>query len=134
MSNKKVMVVVVILIMLAIISGCTTKEVTPQTATPGETPTITSVATPNGQTQTSIGNAGSSWCQTGTNITTTTTTGQGYFVVKGMTIYKGNDVCEADYNYNQGSITYYFTENSKYFVMIYKDTSGKTLSETSNNP
>lgn len=120
--NKISVVVIVSIILISIFSGCTGNKNEVTTAT-GEKVTVKD------------GGAGPSWCKEGTQITSTGAQGQTSFVIKGITTYKGNEVCEAEYTYNEGSMTQYFNEKGDYIIMVYKDKSGKIIQEVNaNNP
>lgn len=70
------------------------------------------------------------WCKAGTTITSATPQGEeGYFTVKGMTSYKGKEVCEAEWLYGQGIMTEYFDEEFKYVVIIVRDQNGNIIQE-----
>ena len=72
------------------------------------------------------------WCKAGTTVTTE----QGSLVVKGITTYKGKQVCEMDGKFTVAGqemyTTQYVTEDNSYAVTIIKDASGKVLSENEN--
>ncbi len=78
---------------------------------------------------------GPEWCKAGTtaNVDAASAGGQMTFVVKGLTTYKGKQVCESEGKYTGAGLemyyTQYFTQDGKYFVTIIKDSSGNVLSE-----
>ncbi len=101
--------------------------------------TGTEIQTNEGKLTVSEGTGvGPEWCKAGTTSTFTSAApgGQGSasFIVKGITTYKGKQVCEAEAKIiGTGSesiyTTQYFTQDGKYFVTIIKDSSGHVLSE-----
>lgn len=115
--TKTLLVLSVILLMA--FSGCTGKN--EQT-----------INTSNGDMKVSQGVVGPDWCKAGTSMAQGQQ-GQFSFVIKGLTTYKGQEVCEADAVYDQGgqstSATYYFSKDNKYMHMIMKDASGKVINE-----
>ncbi len=117
---KKIAISILSIFIIAAFSGCTGPN---------------TVTTPSGDVKVeSVGN-GPDWCKAGTKVTSATQGGQGSFEIKGMTKYEGKDVCQSEYKYNEGSITQYYTENGKYVVMIYKDSTGKEINKVvSDNP
>lgn len=73
---------------------------------------------------------GPEWCKAGTTVTTE----QGSLVIKGITTYKGKQVCEMEGKFTGMGIdtmysTQYVTQDGSYGVTIIKDASGKVLSE-----
>lgn len=122
MRNKIVTLTILSIIVIATaLSGCVTRQ-----------KEITSPE--GGKVSIEGGGAVSSWCQAGMKITSSGPSGQqGSFVVKGMTKHNGKDVCEAEYTYDQGSMTQYFNEKNDYIVMVYKDKSGKVIQEINMN-
>lgn len=120
MNNKIKILVVLSLVIATILSGCITG---PKTI---ETPEgkVTIDEAPGGKGK------GSDWCQAGMKITSSGPQGTGSFTIKGITTYKGvANVCEAEYTYDQGSMTQYFNEKGDYMVMVYKDKDGKVVQE-----
>ncbi len=77
--------------------------------------------------------AGPEWCKAGTTMNAASAGGQMTYVVKGLTTYKGKQVCEADAKFTGAGpemyYTQYFTQDGSYIVMIIKDASGNVLSE-----
>lgn len=116
--NKKttVLVILLVLVIAATLSGCVTGPKTVDV--PGQ-----------GKVTIDEGSTGPDWCKKGTKITTSGQGQQGSFEIKGITKYKDKEVCEAEYIYDQGSMTQYFNEKSDYIVMVYKDKDGKVLQE-----
>lgn len=107
-----------------IFSGCTEK-------------TGTEIQTPEGKITVSEGTgAGPEWCPAGI----TETRDSGTLIIKGITTYKGRQVCQAEGKVTEagGETSYYvnyYTEDFKYVVIIMKDSSGKVISENEvNNP
>lgn len=118
--NTKILIILSVILLIAF-AGCTAKN--QQT-----------INTPNGDVKISqdVGAAGPDWCKAGTSVTTSQQ-GQYSFVTKGLTTYKGQEVCEADATFDQGgqsgSMTYYFSKDSKYAHIIMKDASGNIINE-----
>ncbi|MBU4220093.1 MAG: hypothetical protein KKA10_00455 [Euryarchaeota archaeon] len=115
-----------------IFSGCTEK-------------TSTEIQTPEGKITVSEGvGAGPEWCKAGTTSTYSSNApgnqGSANLIIKGITTYKGRQVCEAEGKVavaGMESLSYlqYYTQDGKYSAMIMKDSSGKVLSENEvNNP
>jgi hypothetical protein len=117
-KGTKILLVLSVMLLIAF-SGCTAKN--EQT-----------INTPNGDVKVSQGVVGPDWCKAGTSMTQGQQ-GQFSFVIKGLTTYKGQEVCEADATYDQGgqsaSVKYYFSKDNKYMHMIMKDASGKIINE-----
>lgn len=117
-KNNKILIVLSIVLLIAF-AGCTGKN--EQT-----------ISSPNGDVKVSQGDSGPDWCKAGTSMTQGQQ-GQFSFVIKGLTTYKGQEVCEADAEYDQGgqatSVKYYFSKDNKYMHMIMKDASGKIINE-----
>jgi hypothetical protein len=117
-KTAKIMLVLSVVLLVAF-SGCTAKN--EQT-----------INTPNGDAKVSQGVVGPDWCKTGTSMTQGQQ-GQFSFIIKGLTTYKGQEVCEADATYDQGrhsaNVTYYFSKDNKYMHMIMKDVSGNVINE-----
>ena len=120
-KNTKVLIVLSIILLIAF-AGCTGKK--EQT-----------ISSPGGDVKV-IEGSGPSWCKAGTTMTQGQQ-GQYSFVIKGITTYKGQEVCEADATYDQGgqsgSVTYYFSQDNKYMHMIMKDASGNVINEIDTN-
>ncbi len=113
---KKIMI---LLIMASIIAaGC----VGPKTEIQTEAGKVT--------VQEGIG-IGPEWCKAGTTVTLAENPMT--LVVKGLTTYKGKQVCEYNGKMTVSGqemySTQYFTQDGSYFVTIIKDASGKVLSE-----
>ena len=135
---KKVIILSIIVVL--IFSGCTEK-----TGNDGQTNPGTEIQTTDGKLTVSEGTgAGPDWCKAGTTSTFASnepgSQGSFNFVIKGLTTYKGKQVCEAEAKITAAgseSITYqqFYTQDGKYGVMIMKDSSGKVISENEfNNP
>lgn len=78
----------------------------------------------------------SNWCNTSMNITFEN--GKGLYTVKGITTYKGREVCEVLIKDGQRDTIQYFNKGGGYMVVIYKDESGNivkeiNISNTTNN-
>lgn len=114
-KTKTVILLILIILSANILSGCIGKE--------------KEVKTSEEKATKSEGTGGPNWCIAGTKITSTTSQGQGSFEIKGITTYKGKDVCEAVYDYGGGSAIQYSTEDGKYMAIVYKDTSGNVINE-----
>ena len=122
MGNKMVILTILsIFIIATTLSGCVTG--------PKE------IATPEGgKVSIEGGGVGPSWCKAGMKVTSSGSQDQqGSFIVKGMTKYKDKDVCEAEYTYDQGSMTQYFNEKGDYTVALLKDKSGNVIQEINSN-
>ncbi len=77
---------------------------------------------------------GHEWCKAGTTMTAASAGGQMTYVVKGLTTYKGKEVCESEAKVTGAGqetmyYTQYFTQDGGYVVSIIKDASGNVLSE-----
>src|SRR4030067_1533651 len=129
-NMKKLIILSIIAVM--IFSGCTEK-------------TGNEIQTNDGKSTVSEGTgAGAEWCKAGTSTTSTSNTAEGQssttFVIKGITTYKGRQVCEAETKYtgtgsDSFSTTYLYSQDEKYGVWIMKDSTGKIISENEvNNP
>ena len=127
---KKVIILSVIAVL--IFSGCTEK-------------TGTEIQTNDGKLTVSEGTgSGPDWCKAGTSSTygSNSPGGEGSFkyIIKGITTYKGKQVCEAEAKITGSNAetvyyTQYFSQDQKYVAMIMKDSSGKVISENEfNNP
>lgn len=121
--NKTTVVTILLIVTIAIIAGCIGNEQT--------------VKTPSGDVKVSQGTgAGPDWCKAGTSVTSNQQ-GQYSFVIKGLTTYKGQEVCEATATFDSagqsGSMIYYFSKDNKYMHMIMKDASGKIINEIDTN-
>lgn len=116
MQIKTKILAILSVFVLAILSGCVTgpKQVISPT---GEKVTINN------------GGSGPSWCKAGTQITASGTGAQGEYTIKGITTYKGQEVCEAEIKTGQGSVSYYYSQDEQFAVMVMKDTSGKVINE-----
>jgi hypothetical protein len=125
-------IIFISLIAMVIFAGCTGK-------------TSTDIQTNEGKLTVSEGTgAGPDWCKAGTASTFTSVApgsfGSASYIIKGLTTYKGKQVCEAEAKVTgteSESIYYsqYFTQDGKYFVMVIKDSSGNILTENEvNNP
>lgn len=116
MNNKMtVLVILSVFIVATTLSGCIGQK---------------TANTPGGKVIVNEGGAGPDWCKTGTKITSVGPTGQqGSFEIKGLTKRNGTDVCEAEYIYDQGSMTQYFNEKGDYVVMVLKDKNGIVTQE-----
>lgn len=75
------------------------------------------------------------WCIPGTNLTVTgeaidqnITTDENIFQVINLTTYKGKEVCQAEYNYSDGSLIQYFTKNND-ATFVYKNINGNIINE-----
>jgi hypothetical protein len=121
-KNIKILLILSV-ILLMVFSGCTA-------------PKEQVAKTPSGDVKVSEGSGGPDWCKAGTSMTQGQQ-GQFSFVIKGLTTYKGQEVCEADATYDQGgqpaSVKYYFSKDNKYMHMIMKDASGKVINEQDMN-
>lgn len=125
--NKTTAITVLLIIASAIIAGCVENEKT--------------IKTSEGDVKVSEGSSGPDWCKAGTSVTSVTSSQQGQysFVIKGLTTYKGQEVCEADATFDNAgqseSVTYYFSKDNKYAHIIMKDASGNIINEmnTSNS-
>lgn len=116
MKNKMILATISMLVITTMLSGCVTG---PKTVTgPGGESAILNE-----------GGVGPDWCKAGTKITASGQGQQGSFEIKGITTYKGTEVCQAEYVYDQGSMVQYFNEKGDYMVMIYKDKNGKVIQE-----
>lgn len=104
-----------LIFVVAALSGCVTGPNT--------------VVIPGGEKVTVNEGKGPDWCKAGTKITSSGQGQQGSFEIKGITKYNGTDVSEAEYVYDQGSMTQYFNEKGDYMVMVYKDKDGKVTQE-----
>lgn len=118
MSNKTIVLTVLPVLILAVLSGCVGQK---------------TITTPAGKVTVEEGGVGPSWCKAGTKMTMTQTIpgsqGPSSFEIKGLTTHNGTEVCEADYNYDQGAMTYYFNQKGDYIVMDYKDKNGNVIQE-----
>lgn len=135
---KKVIILSIIAIL--IFSGCTEKTGNDKQTNPG-----TEIQTTDGKLTVSGGTgAGAEWCKAGTSSTYGSNSpgseGSFNYVIKGLTTYKGKQVCEAEAKVtgsNAETIYYtqYISQDQKYFAMIMKDSSGKVISQNEyNNP
>jgi len=126
--------IILSIIVVIIFSGCTEK-------------TATEIQTNEGKLTVSEGTgtgAGADWCKAGTSSTFTSNAADGQgsttFVIKGITTYKGRQVCEAETKYtgtgsDSFSTTYLYSQDEKYGAWIMKDATGKVISENEvNNP
>jgi len=119
-KNTKILMVLSIVLLIAF-AGCTSK--TEQT-----------IQSPGGDIKVVEG-SGPDWCKTGSSMTSEQTTqGQYSYVIKGITTYKGQEVCEAEATVSaagqQGySMTYYFSKDTKFAHIIMKDASGKVIND-----
>ena len=131
--NKMTTIVILFVMASAIVAGCVgSKQQT--------------ISTTGGDVKVSQGSGGPDWCKVGTSITSNQQgqgEGQYSFIIKGLTIYKGQEVCEADATFQggqsqggqSGSMIYYFSKDSKYSHIIMKDGTGKIINEMdTNNP
>ncbi len=116
MNKKTILVTLSIFVVLTGLSGCVTGPNT-VTGPGGEKVTLNEKGT------------GPDWCKAGTKITSSGPQGQGSFEIKGITQHNGTEVCEAEYVYDQGSMTQYFNEKGDYAVMVYKDKNGTVVQE-----
>lgn len=127
---KKLIILSIILVL--IFSGCTEK-------------TATDIQTKEGKSTVSEGTGvGADWCKAGTSTTSSSNTAEGQssttYAIKGITTYKGRQVCESETKYagtgtDSFSTTYLFSEDEKYGAWIMKDATGKVISENEvNNP
>lgn len=115
--NRKAIIIVVLIFVVAALSGCVTG---PKTVVgPGGEKVTVSEGT----------GTGPDWCKAGTKITSSGQGQQGSFEIKGITTYKDTQVCEAIYTTDQGSMVQYFNEKGDYMVMVYKDKDGKVIQE-----
>ncbi|MDO9098585.1 MAG: hypothetical protein Q7U60_10750 [Candidatus Methanoperedens sp.] len=78
---------------------------------------------------------GPEWCKAGTTVTLAEN--QMTLVVKGLTTYKGKQVCEMEGKFTGAGIdpmysTQYVTQDGSYIVTIIKDASGNVLSVSEN--
>ena len=123
---------IILSIIVIIFSGCTEK-------------TATEIQTNEGKLTVSEGTgAGADWCKAGTSSTFTSNAADGQgsstFIIKGITTYKGRQVCEAETKItgtgsDSFSTTYFYSQDEKYGAWIMKDASGKVISENEvNNP
>lgn len=67
------------------------------------------------------------WCIS--NIVNQSNKSDTGFTIKGITEYQGIEVCEAEWKYEGGSVTEYFTEDGN-ATMIYKDINGNIINNT----
>ncbi len=77
------------------------------------------------------------WCIPGTNLTVQTgetlsddqnITDEINFInfqVINLATYKGKEVCQAEYVYDEGTLTQYFTKKNDYIAFVYKNSSGE---------
>lgn len=70
------------------------------------------------------------WCAPGDIINSSNESYTG-FIIKGMTEYQGEDMCEAEWKYEGGSVTELFTEDGN-TTMIYKDINGNVIINDAN--
>jgi len=117
-------VAILSIIAVVIFSGCTEK---PKTEIQTETGNVT---------VSQEGGMGPGWCKAGatTTITSAGASGQMSYMIKGITSYKGKQVCEAEGKVTGeaqgvGSWTYYYSQDGSYAVMVMKDSSGNVLNE-----
>ena len=141
---KKLIILSIVAVM--IFSGCTEKTGTDiQTKDINSKKTVTDIKTTDGKLTISEGTGeGADWCKAGTSSTfaSNAPNGQGSstFIIKGITTYKGRQVCEAETRITgTGSDTisysYYYSHDEKYGAWIMKDASGKVIGENEvNNP
>ncbi|MFA4934574.1 MAG: hypothetical protein WC568_01935 [Candidatus Methanoperedens sp.] len=114
---KKIMILLIMV--SAIVAGCTGPK--------------TEIQTDAGKVTISEGlGAGPEWCKAGTTVTLAEN--QMTLVVKGLTTYKGKQVCEYEGKITGAGIdtmyyTQYIPQDGSYSVMIIKDASGNVLSE-----
>jgi hypothetical protein len=119
-KNTKILMVLSIVLLIAF-AGCTSTTKTEQT-------------TPGGNVST-IEGSGPDWCKAGSSLTQgQTQQGQYSYVIKGMTTYKNQEVCEAEATVTQAgqqsySMTYYFSKDSKFSHLIMKDASGNVVKD-----
>jgi len=119
-KNTKILIVLSIVLLIAF-AGCTSK--TEQT-----------VPAPGGDVNVVEG-SGPDWCKAGSSITQgQTQQGQYSYVIKGITTYKNQEVCEAEATVSGGgqqgySMTYYFSKDSKFAHIILKDASGNVVND-----
>jgi len=74
------------------------------------------------------------WCIPGTNLVMSVrdtgpvedqnTTNEINFQIINLTTYKGKEVCQAEYIYDDGVLIQYFTKNNNQIFFIYKNSSG----------
>lgn len=123
MNKKITMLVLLIFVTAATLSGCITGQ--KKVDIPG-----------GGKVIINEGDVGPDWCKTGTKITSSGIQGQqGSFEIKGITTYNDTKVCEAEYIYDKGSMVQYFNEKGDYVVMLYKDKNGTVIQQiAANNP
>ncbi len=91
----------------------------------------TEITTGEGKMTVTEGVAGPDWCKAGTTMSLAApTTGEvATWTIKGITTYKGRQVCAMEIKVTEkgqeGIMTYYFTEDSSYVAMVSRDPSGK---------
>jgi hypothetical protein len=107
---KKLMVLSVILITISL--GCVGKS-------------TDNVQTNDGLSSDVVDN---SWC----SPDTFQSNGSEGFTLKGITEYNGSEVCEAEWNYDSGVATEYFTRDGN-VTMVYKNVSNTDVSNSSLN-
>ena len=140
---KKLIILSIIAVM--IFSGCSEKTATDIQANDGNSKkTVTDIQNEGKSTVSEDTGVGADWCKAGTSTTSSSSTAGGQssttFVIKGITTYKGRQVCEAETKYtetgsNSFSTTYLYSQDEKYGVWIMKDASGNVISENEvNNP
>jgi len=129
LRNTKILIILSIILLIAF-AGCTAKNEQTVNTSGGDEKISTEAGT----------GVGPDWCKTGASVGSTQQQGHYSYVIKGLTTYKGQEVCEADATFsdgtgNSGSVTYYFSKDTKYAHVIMKDASGNIINEMDvNNP
>ncbi len=117
-----------------ILAGCVGPSTETTTSPTGEV--TTEVKTEEGTvTVTAKEGAGPEWCKAGSSMNAAGPAGQMTWTVKGFTTYKGRQVCELEVKASgekAGEVTWmtqYFNEDSSYVAIVYRDQTGKIVSE-----
>ncbi len=109
------------------------------TTNTGNVSIVSPIATPirptvsTGSTGSSSSGTGPEWCKVGTSITSSSPKGVGSFIIKGMTIYQGKEVCESEWTNTDGTMIQYFNIDSTFTATVMKDKTGNIIQEFNYN-
>ena len=138
--NKIIPILIIAIAAVVLISGCVqqgTSDKDSTTGTPkgaaGKTFTTTT-STDNGDVTTTVTTGTETgFCSAGASMTSTSVQGGTSMIVKGLTTFKGKQMCYATVEVSGAqniTFEYDFTEGQKDAWIVMKDSSGNIISET----
>src|SRR3989344_1263151 len=137
--NKTILILIFAIAAIVLVSGCVQQDTDKDSTTcapkgaAGKTFTTTT-STDNGDVTTTVTTGTETgFCSAGASMTSTSVQGGTSMIVKGLTTFKGKQMCYATVEVSGAqniTFEYYFTEGQKDAWIVMKDSSGNIISET----